>query len=149
MSTLKFDEARLLKVLVAPIISEKATAAAEERGQVLFKVMRDATKPEIKAAVELLFKVEVKSVQVLNQKGKTKRFGGRTVVVTTPRRPMWPWQGRSRAELLRGGCVIMAVVKTQTYFPWPSWRGQGGAQAPAQGRSSRCAAGTADPECWP
>jgi large subunit ribosomal protein L23 len=78
MSTLKFDEARLLKVLVAPIVSEKATAAAEERGQVMFKVLRDATKPEIKAAVELLFKVEVKTVQVLNQKGKTKRFG-RTV----------------------------------------------------------------------
>ncbi|MFT3859382.1 MAG: 50S ribosomal protein L23 [Aquabacterium sp.] len=76
MSTLKIDESRLLKVLVAPIISEKATAAAE-RGEVLFKVLRDATKPEIKAAVELLFKVEVKSVQVLNQKGKTKRFGGR------------------------------------------------------------------------
>ena len=78
MSTLKFDEGRLLKVLVAPIISEKATAAAEERNQVLFKVLRDATKPEIKAAVELLFKVEVQSVQVLNQKGKVKRFGGRT-----------------------------------------------------------------------
>jgi large subunit ribosomal protein L23 len=77
MSTLKFDESRLLKVLLAPIVSEKATAAAEDRGQVLFKVVRDATKPEIKAAVELLFKVEVKSVQVLNQKGKTKRFGGR------------------------------------------------------------------------
>jgi large subunit ribosomal protein L23 len=77
MSILKFDESRLLKVLVAPIVSEKATAAAEDRGQVLFKVVRDATKPEIKAAVELLFKVEVKSVQVLNQKGKTKRFGGR------------------------------------------------------------------------
>jgi large subunit ribosomal protein L23 len=76
MSTLKFDENRLMQVLVAPIISEKATAAAE-RGQVVFKVMRDATKPEIKAAVELLFKVEVKSVQVLNQKGKVKRFGGR------------------------------------------------------------------------
>ncbi len=76
MSTLKFDENRLMKVLVAPIISEKATAAAE-RGQVVFKVLRDATKPEIKAAVELLFKVEVTSVQVLNQKGKTKRFGGR------------------------------------------------------------------------
>ena len=75
MSTLKFDEARLLKVLVAPIISEKATAAAEERGQVLFKVMRDATKPEIKAAVELMFKVQVKGVSVVNQKGKTKRFG--------------------------------------------------------------------------
>ena len=78
MSILKFDESRLLKVLVAPIVSEKATAAAEERGQVLFKVVRDATKPEIKAAVELLFKVEVESVNVLNQKGKTKRFGGRT-----------------------------------------------------------------------
>ena len=78
MSTLtKFDETRLLKVLVAPIISEKATAAAE-RGEVVFKVLRDATKPEIKAAVELLFKVEVKSVQVANQKGKVKRFGGRT-----------------------------------------------------------------------
>ena len=76
MSTLKFDEGRLMRVLVAPIISEKATNAAE-KGQVLFKVLRDATKPEIKAAVELLFKVEVKSVQVLNQKGKTKRFGGR------------------------------------------------------------------------
>ena len=76
MSTLKFNEGRLMQVLVAPIISEKATAAAE-RGEVLFKVLRDATKPEIKAAVELLFKVEVKSVQVLNQKGKTKRFGGR------------------------------------------------------------------------
>jgi len=76
MSTLKFDENRLMKVLVAPIISEKATAAAE-RGEVVFKVLRDATKPEIKAAVELLFKVEVKSVQVLNQKGKVKRFGGR------------------------------------------------------------------------
>jgi len=77
MSTLnKINEDRLLKVLVAPIISEKATSAAE-RGQVVFKVLRDATKPEIKAAVELLFKVEVTSVQVLNQKGKVQRFGGR------------------------------------------------------------------------
>ncbi len=51
MSTLnKINEDRLLKVLVAPIISEKATSAAE-RGQVVFKVLRDATKPEIKAAV--------------------------------------------------------------------------------------------------
>jgi large subunit ribosomal protein L23 len=77
MSTLNFKEDRLMQVLVAPIISEKATAAAEERNEVVFKVLRDATKPEIKAAVELLFKVEVKSVQVLNQKGKVKRFGGR------------------------------------------------------------------------
>jgi large subunit ribosomal protein L23 len=71
----KFDEGRLAKVLVAPIISEKATRIAEKQNQVLFKVLRDADKLEIKAAVELMFKVEVDSVQTVNQKGKTKRFG--------------------------------------------------------------------------
>lgn len=75
MSTVKHDEGRLAQVLVAPIISEKATAVAEKNNQVLFKVLRDATKPEIKAAVELLFKVEVESVQTVVQKGKVKRFG--------------------------------------------------------------------------
>ena len=72
---LKFAEGRLAQVLIAPIVSEKATSVAEKHNQVLFKVLRDATKPEIKAAVELLFKVEVKDVQVANQKGKVKRFG--------------------------------------------------------------------------
>ena len=71
----KFDEGRLMQVLVAPIVSEKATAVAEKNNQVLFKVLRDATKPEIKAAVELMFKVEVKSVSTVTQKGKVKRFG--------------------------------------------------------------------------
>ena len=71
----KFDESRLAQVLVAPIISEKATQVGEKRNQVLFKVLRDATKPEIKAAVELMFKVEVAEVNTLNQKGKVKRFG--------------------------------------------------------------------------
>jgi len=71
----KFDESRLAQVLVAPIISEKATQVGEKRNQVLFKVLRDATKPEIKAAVELMFKVEVAEVNTLNQKGKHKRFG--------------------------------------------------------------------------
>ncbi|MEO7854924.1 MAG: 50S ribosomal protein L23 [Rubrivivax sp.] len=66
---------RLAKVLVAPIVSEKATMAAEKHNQVLFKVLRDATKPEIKAAVELMFKVEVESVSTVIQKGKVKRFG--------------------------------------------------------------------------
>ncbi len=75
MSAVKFDEGRLAQVLVAPIVSEKATAAAEKSNQVLFKVLRDATKPEIKAAVELMFKVEVKSVSTVTQKGKVKRFG--------------------------------------------------------------------------
>ena len=74
----KFDEGRLAQVLVAPIISEKATRIGEKNNQVLFKVLRSATKPEIKAAVELMFKVEVASVSTVNQKGKAKRFG-RTV----------------------------------------------------------------------
>ncbi len=71
----QFDEGRLMQVLIAPVISEKATMVAEKSNAVTFKVMRDATKPEIKAAVELLFKVEVKGVSVTNVKGKTKRFG--------------------------------------------------------------------------
>jgi large subunit ribosomal protein L23 len=69
------DPNRLAQVLIGPIVSEKATMVGEKRNQVLFKVLRDATKPEIKAAVELLFKVEVDSVSTLVQKGKTKRFG--------------------------------------------------------------------------
>jgi len=69
------SEGRLAQVLIAPIVSEKATMAAEKHNQVLFKVMRDATKPEIKAAVELMFKVTVDSVQTVQHKGKTKRFG--------------------------------------------------------------------------
>ena len=77
MSAPKFAEGRLASVLLAPIVSEKATQVAEKHNQVLFKVLRDATKPEIKAAVELMFKVEVESVSVVNVKGKTKRFGGR------------------------------------------------------------------------
>ena len=68
-------EGRLAQVLMAPIVSEKATMAAEKHNQVLFKVMRDATKAEIKAAVELMFKVQVASVQTVVQKGKVKKFG--------------------------------------------------------------------------
>ena len=71
----KFDEGRLMQVLVAPIVSEKATHVADKTNAVTFKVLQDATKPEIKAAVELMFKVEVKGVSVTNIKGKTKRFG--------------------------------------------------------------------------
>jgi large subunit ribosomal protein L23 len=71
----KFNESRLAQVLVAPIVSEKGTMVAEKHNQVLFKVLRDATKPEIKAAVELMFKVDVESVQTVQHKGKVKRFG--------------------------------------------------------------------------
>ena len=66
---------RLLKVLVGPIVSEKSTMIADKAHQYAFRVVADATKPEVKAAVELLFKVQVKSVQILNLKGKQKRFG--------------------------------------------------------------------------
>ncbi|MDE2585779.1 MAG: 50S ribosomal protein L23 [Betaproteobacteria bacterium] len=69
------NQERLLQVLLAPQISEKATFVADKNEQVIFKVAPDATKPEIKAAVELLFKVQVESVQVANVKGKEKRFG--------------------------------------------------------------------------
>lgn len=74
IATRKNDH-RLMQVLVGPVISEKATMVADKNEQVVFQVMRDANKLEIKAAVELLFKVEVESVQVDNQKGKAKRFG--------------------------------------------------------------------------
>jgi large subunit ribosomal protein L23 len=74
MST-KFNEERLMQVLLAPQISEKATQVADKNEQVIFIVTPDATKPEIKAAVEMLFKVQVESVQVANIKGKSKRFG--------------------------------------------------------------------------
>jgi large subunit ribosomal protein L23 len=71
----KFSEERLMKVLQAPVISEKATMVAEKNEQIVFRVLPDATKPEIKAAVELLFKVEVLSVQTANREGKQKRAG--------------------------------------------------------------------------
>ncbi len=72
---MKHSEERLMKVLLAPVISEKATMLAEKNEQVMFRVLPDATKPEIKAAVEMLFKVEVESVQVANRMGKQKRSG--------------------------------------------------------------------------
>lgn len=70
------NQERLMQVLLAPQISEKATYVADKNEQVIFRVAPDATKPEIKAAVELLFKVEVETVQVANVKGKVKRFKG-------------------------------------------------------------------------
>ena len=65
---------RLLKVLQGPHISEKATIVAGNGNQVVFRVSPDATKPEIKAAVEQLFEVSVSSVRTLVQKGKTNKM---------------------------------------------------------------------------
>ena len=69
------NDHRLMQIILAPIVTEKATFVAEKNNQVAFRVVADATEPEIKAAVELLFKVQVEAVQVLNRKGKAKRFG--------------------------------------------------------------------------
>lgn len=71
------NKERLMKVLLAPVISEKSVGAADDANQVAFKVTTDATKQEIAAAVELLFEVNVENVRTLNVKGKTKRFGQR------------------------------------------------------------------------
>jgi large subunit ribosomal protein L23 len=69
------NQERLMTVLLGPHISEKGTVLAEKHNQIVFKVRRDASKAEIRAAVELMFEVKVDGVQVLNQKGKSKRFG--------------------------------------------------------------------------
>ena len=68
------NQERVFQVLVGPHVSEKAAIVADENNQFVFKVMKDASKPEIKQAVELMFTVEVDSVRVSNVKGKQKRF---------------------------------------------------------------------------
>ncbi len=67
------NQERLINVLLEPHISEKSSIVADQNNQVVFKVVPDATKTEIKQAVELLFEVNVEAVQVTNVKGKTKR----------------------------------------------------------------------------
>jgi len=69
------NDERLYKVILAPHVSEKTATASEMQGRHTFKVSNDASKLEVRKAVEKLFKVDVKSVQIVNVKGKTKRFG--------------------------------------------------------------------------
>ena len=71
----QYSAERLALVLLAPVVSEKGTFIADKHEQVIFKVLPDATKPEVKAAVEAMFKVQVDSVQIANVGGKVKRFG--------------------------------------------------------------------------
>ena len=80
MNAVKYNSERLMTVLLAPVVSEKGTYIADKHQQVIFRVMPNATKPEVKAAVELMFgkkdkPIEVMSVQMVNVKGKQKRFG--------------------------------------------------------------------------
>jgi large subunit ribosomal protein L23 len=72
------SQERLMTVLLGPHVSEKSARVAEQANQVVFKVRRDASKPEIKAAVELMFEVKVDEVNVVNTAGKVKRFGQRS-----------------------------------------------------------------------
>jgi large subunit ribosomal protein L23 len=78
------QQERLMKLLLSPHVSEKSTLAAERNKHFVFKVAPDASKSEIKRAVELMFDVKVAAVQVINVKGKKKRFGR-----TLGRRASW------------------------------------------------------------
>lgn len=71
----RFAVDRLMTVVLAPVVSEKSTFVADRNRQYVFRVADDATKPQIKAAVELMFKIKVEGVTVLNVKGKERRFG--------------------------------------------------------------------------
>ena len=70
------NQERIMKVLISPIVSEKSTRLADQNRQFVFKVVKDASKPEVRKAVELMFDVKVDAVQIANVSGKVKRFGG-------------------------------------------------------------------------
>ncbi len=69
------NQERLMKILLAPIVSEKTTRLADANRQFAFKVLPGATKPEVRKAVELMFDVKVDNVQLCNVRGKIKRYG--------------------------------------------------------------------------
>lgn len=94
---------RLMTVLLAPHVSEKGARVAEKANQIVFRVRRDSTKPEIKAAVELMFEVEVDAVRVVNVGGKAKRFGGRP-----GRRSDWK---KAYVSLAKGQTIDFAGVE--------------------------------------
>ena len=71
----KYPADRLMNVVLAPVVSEKSTMVADKNRQYVFRVADKATKPEIKAAIELMFKTKVEGVTVLNVRGKERRFG--------------------------------------------------------------------------
>jgi large subunit ribosomal protein L23 len=69
------NQERLMNILLAPIVSEKSSRLADASRQFVFKVMKDASKPEVKRAVELMFDVKVDNVQIANMRGKVKVHG--------------------------------------------------------------------------
>lgn len=95
------SEARHYDTVLAPVITEKATMLSEHN-QVVFKVRKNATKPEIKAAVEAVFGVKVTSVNTLNVKGKTKRFKGRVGVRSDVKKAIVTLAEGSRIDVTTG-----------------------------------------------
>jgi large subunit ribosomal protein L23 len=88
---------RLLQVLRAPLVSEKSARMQESANQYVFEVARDATKADVKKAVEELFNVSVKAVNVVNVKGKTKAFRGRLGRRGSMRKAYIAWRMASRS----------------------------------------------------
>jgi large subunit ribosomal protein L23 len=99
----KYNPDQLMNVLLAPVVSEKSTRVADKDRQYVFRVADQATKPEIKAAVELLFKTKVDSVTVSRVKGKQKRFGR-----TMGRRSNWK---KAYVRLAAGQEINFAVTE--------------------------------------
>ncbi|SNB63083.1 LSU ribosomal protein L23P [Arboricoccus pini] len=95
------SEARHYDTVLAPVITEKATMLSEHN-QVVFKVRKNATKPEIKAAVEAVFGVKVTGVNTLNVKGKTKRFKGRVGVRSDVKKAIVTLAEGSRIDVTTG-----------------------------------------------
>ena len=99
----KYNTEQLMNVVLAPVVSEKSTRVADKNRQYVFRVADGATKPEIKAAVELLFKTKVDSVTVARVKGKEKRFGR-----TLGRRNNWK---KAYVRLAEGQEINFAVTE--------------------------------------
>jgi len=107
---------RMSRILIAPVVSEKSTRAADQGRQMVFKVLPDASKPEIRKAVEKMFDVTVTAIQVSNVKGKVKRFGQ-----TLGRRSDWKKAYVTLAE----GSDINGYRQIQTDFTRAAFRCQG------------------------
>ena len=93
-----YSKDRLAGVVIAPHVSEKAARIANEGNQYVFRVRRDATKPEIRAAVEYMFEVKVDAVHVVNQAGKRSGSAARPAAARTGRRPTCAWSRGSRSN---------------------------------------------------
>ena len=102
-ATKRYAADRLMTVVLAPVVSEKSTMVADKNRQYVFRVADAATKPEIKAAIELMFKTKVESVTVLNVHGKERRFGK-----TIGRRRSWK---KAYVRLAAGQEINFAVTE--------------------------------------